>query len=62
MCSSDLGAALPLALAVAFGLAGVAALPLLAWRGRGATLPLVPFLAVGMLTAAAYGGMGGFPL
>ena len=57
-----LGAALPLALAVAFGLAGVAALPLLAWRGRGATLPLVPFLAVGMLTAAAYGGMGGFPL
>ena len=57
-----LGAALPLALAVAFGLAGAAALPLLLRRGRGATLPLVPFLAVGMLTAAAYGDMGGIPL
>ena len=57
-----LGAALPLAMAVAFGAAGVAALPLLLRRGRGATLPLAPFLALGMVVAAAYGDMAGFSL
>jgi prepilin signal peptidase PulO-like enzyme (type II secretory pathway) len=31
--------------------ASVVAVPLLVLRGRGATLPLVPFLAVGALVA-----------
>ena len=46
-----LGAALPLAVVGGLVLAGIAAMPLLVVRGRGATLPLVPFLAAGALLA-----------
>lgn len=45
------GAVLP-ATTVAIGLAGVAGLALLVVRGRGATVPLVPFLAAGAFAAA----------
>lgn len=44
------GGVLP-ATTVAIGLAGVAGVALLIARGRGATVPLVPFLAVGALAA-----------
>jgi prepilin signal peptidase PulO-like enzyme (type II secretory pathway) len=46
-----LGGALPLAVVVGLLVASVVAVPLLVLRGRGATLPLVPFLAVGALVA-----------
>jgi leader peptidase (prepilin peptidase)/N-methyltransferase len=46
-----LGAALPLAVVGGLLVAGIASLPILVVRGRGATLPLVPFLAVGALLA-----------
>ncbi|MGI9117626.1 MAG: prepilin peptidase [Gaiellales bacterium] len=46
-----LGAALPLAVVAALAAAGIASLPVLLLRGRGATLPLVPFLAAGALVA-----------
>lgn len=45
------GAALPLAIAGGLLVAGLVSLPLLIVRGRGATLPLVPFLAAGALLA-----------
>lgn len=45
------GAALPLAVVAGLLLAGLVSLPVLAVRGRGATLPLVPFLAAGALLA-----------
>lgn len=57
-----LGPALPLAAIAALGLAGAVALPVLAVRGRGATLPLAPFLAAGILLASAYGDMAAIPL
>ena len=46
-----LGAALPLAVVGGLLIAGLISLPILLARGRGATLPLVPFLAVGALLA-----------
>lgn len=46
-----LGAALPLAVVAGMVVAGLMSLPLLVVRGRGATLPLVPFLAAGALLA-----------
>ena len=46
-----IGAAVPIAIVIAFGLAVLIAIPMLVVRGRGATLPLVPFLAVGALVA-----------
>lgn len=51
MTGAVLGAALPVALVLGLVVAGLAALPVLVVRGRGATLPLVPFLAVGALFA-----------
>jgi prepilin signal peptidase PulO-like enzyme (type II secretory pathway) len=45
------GAALPLAVVGGLLIAGLISLPILLARGRGATLPLVPFLAVGALLA-----------
>ena len=46
-----LGAALPLAVVGGLLIAGLSSLPVLVLRGRGATLPLVPFLAAGALVA-----------
>jgi prepilin signal peptidase PulO-like enzyme (type II secretory pathway) len=46
-----LGAALPLAVVLGLVAACLVALPALMLRGRGATLPLVPFLALGALLA-----------
>jgi prepilin signal peptidase PulO-like enzyme (type II secretory pathway) len=46
-----LGAALPLAVVGGLFVAGLVAMPVLLMRGRGATLPLVPFLAAGALLA-----------
>ena len=46
-----LGAALPLAVVGGLLIAGLISLPILLARGRGATLPLVPFLAAGALVA-----------
>lgn len=46
-----LGAALPLAVVAGLVAAGLVSLPVLVLRGRGATLPLVPFLAAGALLA-----------
>lgn len=46
-----LGAALPLAVVGGLLVAGLVAVPVLLVRGRGATLPLVPFLAAGALLA-----------
>ena len=46
-----LGAALPLAVVLGLVAACFVALPALMLRGRGATLPLVPFLALGALLA-----------
>lgn len=46
-----LGAALPLAVVLGLLAASLVALPALLLRGRGATLPLVPFLALGALLA-----------
>lgn len=57
-----LGAALPLAVVGALVLAGLAALPLLLVRGRGATVPLVPFLAAGALLACLIPAHGEFGL
>lgn len=51
MLGVALGAALPRAAAWALLAAGLAALAVLARRGRGATVPLVPFLALGALAA-----------
>jgi len=51
MCGLVLGAALPLAVVGGLLSAGLLSLPILALRGRGATLPLVPFLAAGALLA-----------
>jgi len=53
MLGVALGAALPRAAAWAVLAAGLAALAVLARRGRGATVPLVPFLALGALAAVA---------
>lgn len=52
MAGLALGPLLAAGLACALLLAGMVALPLLATRGRGATLPLVPFLAAGLLVVA----------
>ena len=46
-----IGAAVPIAIVIAFGLAVLIAIPMLVVRGRDATVPLVPFLAVGALVA-----------
>ncbi|MGI9188099.1 MAG: prepilin peptidase [Gaiellales bacterium] len=46
-----LGAALPLAVVGGLLVAGLVSLPVLIVRGRGASLPLVPFLAIGALLA-----------
>ena len=46
-----LGAALPLAVVGGLLIAGLISVPILRARGRGATLPLVPFLAAGALLA-----------
>ena len=46
-----LGAALPLAVVGGLLIAGLISVPILLARGRGATLPLVPFLAAGALLA-----------
>ena len=51
MCGLVLGAALPLAVVGGLLAAGLLSLPILVLRGRGATLPLVPFLAAGALLA-----------
>ena len=47
-----LGAALPVAVIAAALISGLAALPVRHRRGRGATVPLVPFLAAGALVAS----------
>jgi len=62
MLGCALGAALPAALAAALVAAGFAALPILLVRGRGATLPLVPFLALGALAVAATAPGAAIPL
>jgi leader peptidase (prepilin peptidase)/N-methyltransferase len=62
MLGCALGAALPLALGVALLAAGLAALPILIARGRGATLPLVPFLALGALAVAGAAPSAAVPL
>lgn len=62
MLGCALGAALPAALGLALIAAGLAALPLLLRRGRGATLPLVPFLALGALAAVGGAPSAGIPL
>ena len=46
-----IGAAVPIALGIAFVLAALVAVPVMLVRGRGATVPLVPFLAIGALVA-----------
>lgn len=46
-----LGAALPLAVVGGLLAAGLVSVPLLLLRGRGTTLPLVPFLAAGAMLA-----------
>lgn len=46
-----IGAAVPFAVGIAFALAALVAVPVLVVRGRGATVPLVPFLAIGALVA-----------
>ena len=46
-----IGAAVPIAVGIAFVLAALVAVPVLVVRGRGATVPLVPFLAIGALVA-----------
>jgi prepilin signal peptidase PulO-like enzyme (type II secretory pathway) len=46
-----LGAALPLAVVGGLLIAGLISVPILLARGRGVTLPLVPFLAAGALLA-----------
>ncbi len=53
-----LGAALPMAFVVTALVSGVAVVPILLARGRRATLPLVPFLAVGALVASTGLGRG----
>jgi leader peptidase (prepilin peptidase)/N-methyltransferase len=60
MLGVALGAAAPRAVAWAILAAGLAALAVLARRGRGATVPLVPFLALGAL-AAITGPAAGLP-
>jgi len=57
-----IGAAIPVAIVIAFGLAVLIAIPMLVVRGRGATLPLVPFLAVGALVAVTGKVAGQFVL
>lgn len=46
-----IGAAVPIAVGIAFALAALVAVPVMVVRGRGATVPLVPFLAMGALVA-----------
>ena len=46
-----IGAAVPIAVGIAIVLAALVAVPVLVVRGRGATVPLVPFLAIGALVA-----------
>lgn len=46
-----IGAAVPIAVGIAFALAALVAVPVMVVRGRGATVPLVPFLAIGALVA-----------
>ena len=46
-----IGAAVPIAVGIAFVLAALVAVPVVVVRGRGAAVPLVPFLAVGALVA-----------
>jgi len=46
-----IGVAAPIAVGIAFALAALVAVPAMVVRGRGATLPLVPFLAIGALVA-----------
>ena len=57
-----IGAAIPVAIVIAFGLAVLIAIPMLVVRGRGATVPLVPFLAVGALVAVTGRVAGQFVL
>ena len=57
-----IGAAIPVAIVIAFGLAVLIAIPMLVVRGRGATVPLVPFLAVGALVAVTGKVAGQFVL
>lgn len=45
------GAAVPIAVGIAFALAALVAVPVMVKRGRGVTVPLVPFLAIGALVA-----------
>ncbi len=59
MLGAVLGAALPLALMAAAVVSGAVALPVLLLRGRGATVPLVPFLAVGAVVAVVCTGLPG---
>ena len=51
MVGVAIGAAVPIAVGIAFALAALAAVPVMVVRGRGATVPLVPFLAIGALVA-----------
>ena len=46
-----IGSAVPIAVGIAFALAALVAVPVMLVRGRGATVPLVPFLAIGALVA-----------
>ena len=57
-----IGSSIPVAIMIAFALAALIALPVLAVRGRGATVPLVPFLAVGALVAVTGQVAGTFVL
>jgi len=57
-----IGVAVPIAIMIAFGLAVLIAIPILVVRGRGATVPLVPFLAVGALVAVTGKVAGQFVL
>ncbi|MSO47036.1 MAG: prepilin peptidase [Thermoleophilia bacterium] len=54
-----IGPSLPLAIVIGFGVAVLVALPVLLLRGRRATVPLVPFLAVGALVAVT-GQLAGY--
>lgn len=57
-----IGTSLPVAIAASFGLAALVAVPVLVLRGRGATVPLVPFLAVGAIVAVTGELAGKFAL
>lgn len=57
-----IGPSLPLAIVIGFGVAVLVALPVLLLRGRRATVPLVPFLAVGALVAVTGQLVGYFVL